>query len=199
MADAKTLRAFIAFPLNERLIAELARIQREFKRRVPDSAVRWVEPSSVHLTLFFLGDVLPDRIEPIQKALGVIADHTAPFSFVAEGLGVFPNPRRPRVLWVGVEQPAGKPLTVIHGAVNEAMENLGFKPETRPYHPHLTLGRVRRRANRRDVRTLGEMMTQVEAGRLAKVVVEEMVLFRSILKSTGAEYHRLATFTLSNG
>lgn len=198
MATAKTLRTFIAFPLNERLVSELDRIQRELKRRLPDRAVRWVKPSSIHLTLFFIGDVLPDRIEPIKDALGLIAKNAAPFSFYAEEVGVFPNPRRPRVLWVGVEQPEGKPLTVLHGAVNEAMENLGFTPDTRPYHPHLTMGRVRRRASGRDVRAIGEVMSKVRIGRLAEVSVEEIILFQSILKPTGAEYHRLATLALSD-
>jgi 2'-5' RNA ligase len=198
MATPKTLRTFIAFPLNEHLISELDRIQRELKRRLPDRAVRWVRPSSVHLTLFFIGDVLPDRVDPIKGALGVIAKHAAPFTFFAEEVGVFPNPRRPRVLWVGVKQPERKPLTVLHGAVNEAMENLGFKPETRPYHPHLTLGRVRRRANGRDVQAIGEVMSKVRIGRLAEVSVEEVILFQSILKPTGAEYQRLATLPLSD-
>ena len=198
MATPKTLRTFIAFPLNERLISELDRIQRELKRRLPERAVRWVRPSSVHLTLFFIGDVLPDRIDPIKNALSVIAKHAAPFSFFAEEVGVFPNPRRPRILWVGVEQPADKPLTVLHGAVNEAMEHLGFKPETRPYHPHLTIGRVHRRASGRDVRAIGEVMTRVRIGRLAEVSVEEIILFQSVLKPTGAEYHRLATLSLSD-
>jgi 2'-5' RNA ligase len=198
MANQKTLRTFIAFPLNEQLVSELDRIQREFKRRVPDRAVRWVRPSSIHLTLFFIGDVLPNRIDPITDALELIAENAAPFSFVAEGIGVFPNPRRPRVLWVGVNEPSSEPLTVLHGAVNEAMENLGFEPETRPYHPHLTIGRVRRRASGRDVRAIGEVMTHVEVDRLAEVPVEEIVLFQSILKPTGAEYHRLATLPLGD-
>lgn len=198
MADSKTLRTFIAFPLSEQLISELDRIQRTLKRRLPDRAVRWVRPSSVHLTLFFIGDVLPEMVDPIKRALGVIAGNAAPFSFVAKGTGAFPNTRRPRVLWVGVDQPEGKPLTVLHGAVNEAMENLGFKPETRPYHPHLTIGRVRRRASGRDVRAVSEGMREVRVDRLAQVSVQEIVLFQSVLKPTGAEYSRLATLPLSN-
>ncbi len=198
MANPKTLRTFIAFPLSERLTAELDRIQRQLKRRLPEHAVRWVQPSSVHLTLFFIGDVLPEMIDPIKGALGVIAKNAAPFSFVARGAGAFPSPRRPRVLWIGVDQPDGKPLTVLHSAVNEAMETLGFKPETRPYHPHLTLGRVHRGAGGRDVRSIREVMTEMQVGRLAEVSVKEIILFQSVLKPTGAEYRRLATLPLSN-
>lgn len=196
MPTPKTLRTFIAFPLNEQLISELDWLQRKLKPRLPNRIVRWVRPSSVHLTLFFIGDVLPEMIDPIKGALGAIANNAAPFSFVARGTGAFPSPRRPRVLWIGVDQPTGEPLTVLHSAVNEAIENLGFKPDTRPYHPHLTLGRVRRRASGRDVRTVSEAMSEIQVGRLAEVEVEEIILFQSVLKPTGAEYSRLATMPL---
>ena len=85
---------------------------------------------------------------------------------------------------------------MLHAAVNEAMENLGFTPDTRPFTPHLTIGRVRRRASGREVRAIGEVMSDIQVGTLVQVPAESLILFQSVLKPNGAEYRRLATLPL---
>jgi 2'-5' RNA ligase len=195
MADKETMRTFIAVPLSEEVIAGLEAVQRTLKRSAPDGIVRWVKPAGIHLTMFFLGDILPDRVEPVEQALSTIARNMPRFSFSAAGLGVFPNIRRPRVIWVGVKDASGG-LALLHDAINEAMVNIGFAPDNRRFSPHLTLGRVRRRADRQEVGALAKTISDTEVGELGTVPVESLIFFQSVLKPTGAEYTPLATFAL---
>ncbi|MFP4394117.1 MAG: RNA 2',3'-cyclic phosphodiesterase [Anaerolineales bacterium] len=195
MAQSQTIRTFIALPLSEEITRQLGEIQSVLSRRCPHRSVRWVEPERIHLTLFFLGDIVLALRPQVEEALGVVARNVAPFTFEAAGLGAFPRMSRPRVLWVGIEDPTRR-LALLHQAVNDAMEAVGFERETRPFSPHLTLGRVRRGASRRDVQQVGEIVQETEVGRLGEAPVSEMIFFRSILKSTGAEYIILKTFAL---
>jgi 2'-5' RNA ligase len=195
MAQPETLRAFIAVPLPPAITHQLADVQRRLKRGSSEQAVSWVKPENIHLTLFFLGDILPERQAPIEAALSVVARHAHPFTFSVQGAGAFPNLNRPRVIWVGIEEPTGQ-LALLHRAVNEAIANVGFQPEDRRFSPHLTLGRIRQRASREDAQAVGEAVRRAEVGHLGDAPVEEMILFRSVLKSSGAEYTPLARFAI---
>lgn len=193
MPRPETLRTFIALPLSETMIAQLTDVQRRLRRHCPERTISWVKPESVHLTLFFLGEILPERVPPIKQALSVVARYVQPFTFTVRGLGVFPNMNRPRVVWVGMQESTGK-LALLHQAVNEAVENVGFQRETRKFSPHLTLGRIRRKATRDNAHTVGQIVAQTEVGKLGEIQAEEIILFRSVLKSTGAEYTPLQVF-----
>jgi 2'-5' RNA ligase len=195
MVPPETYRTFIALPLSSAVVEKLADVQRILRRRPSEGAVTWVRPANIHLTLFFLGDMLLDRQKPIETALSVVARNVRPVSFTVQGIGAFPNVNRPRVIWVGLNEPTGQ-LALLHRAVNEAMENIGFQPEDRRFSPHLTLGRIRRRALREDVEDVGAAVRQANVGHLGDVQAEEMIFFRSVLKSSGAEYTPLATFRL---
>jgi len=197
MAQPETLRTFIAIPLSSLVVAKLAEVQRALRRTCPEQAVSWVKPENIHLTLFFLGDILPERQAPVEAALNVVARNVRPFTFSVQDVGAFPNLNRPRVIWVGLEEPGGQ-LALLHRAVNEAMANAGFKLEDRRFSPHLTLGRIRRRASREDAQAVGDALRQTEAGYLGDVNVEELIFFRSVLKSSGAEYTPLARFAIGN-
>jgi len=191
----KTLRTFIALPLSDIMIHELDKAQQQLKRRCPYQTVRWVKPANIHLTLFFLGDILRERVAPVAQALSVVARHIQPFDFEVAGSGVFPNPNRPRVVWVGLKEHRGR-LVLLHQTVNEALEAVGFPHETRPFSPHLTLGRIQRKAAREDARAVGQVIGAVPIGHLGVERVDKLILFRSVLKSTGAEYTALETFDL---
>lgn len=195
MAKPELLRTFIALPLSEEVVAQLDRVQRALRRTCPEQAVTWVKPTTIHLTLFFLGEILPEMTTPVQEALHVIARNIAPFDFTVQGAGAFPNLNRPRVIWVGLADPGGR-LALLHRAVNEAMETIGFKPETRAFSPHLTLGRVKPHATREDVQAIGQAVGKTEVGVLGQFRAAEIIFFRSILKPTGAEYTPLKTFPL---
>ncbi len=193
----ETLRTFIAVPLSKAVTQELDKLQRRLMRAFPAHAVRWVPAENIHLTIHFLGDILPQRIEPIKEALTVVARNVPPFSFTAGQLGAFPNTSRPRVVWVGISDTASW-LALLHEAVNESMEHLGYIREARRFSPHLTLGRIRRRAGQEDVRNVGKTLSATQIGTLGIVTVETLILFQSVLRPSGAEYTPMATFKLGN-
>lgn len=197
MEQPETLRTFIAMPLSPAVIQQLADVQRALRRKCPEQAVTWVKPENIHLTLFFLGDILPERQSSVEAALSVVVRHARTFTFCVQGAGAFPNLNRPRVIWVGLEEPTGQ-LALLHRAVNEALANIGFQPETRRFSPHLTLGRIRQRASREDAQAVGEAVRQVAVGHLGDVTVKELIFFRSVLKSSGAEYTPLARYAIKD-
>jgi len=177
----ETLRAFIAVPLSKAVTQELDELQRKLMRACPARTVRWVPAEKIHLTMHFFGDILPERIDPIKEALTVVARNVPSFSFTASQLGAFPNTDRPRVVWVGISDTASR-LALLHEAVNESLERLGFQRETRRFSP--------------DVRSVGKTLSTIKVGTLGIVPVETLILFRSVLRPSGAEYMPLATFKL---
>jgi len=190
------IRAFIAIPLPGTLLDELAALQRRLEKQVPPYSVRWVNPHGIHLTLQFLGDTPVEKLPAIQEALAAVAQNAPSCTFTVGGLGCFPNPRRPRVVWVGVQEPTGR-LAALQDAIEEAMEHFGYTPEGRGFTPHLTLGRVQRRASNREAAQVGEAITGAPVGQLAEVAADRFALIRSVLKPTGAEYTTLAEFLLT--
>ncbi len=188
------IRAFIAADLPEDLRHALERVTRHLKGELKGIPIRWVPPENIHLTLKFLGEVsqrnLPFLVELLQ---GEVADQR-PFEFGVGGLGAFPDIRRPRVIWVGVKGP--KELHDLHHAVENAMEKIGYARESRPFEPHLTLGRISRNATPEEVRRVSEVLRAVQVGFLGSALVEEIYLYRSDLKPTGAVYTRLAAAPL---
>jgi 2'-5' RNA ligase len=191
----ETIRAFIAVPLPDALLRELARLQRRLGDRVPQRSVRWVRPESVHLTLKFLGDTSIDSLPGIKQALAAVARNAPTSTFTVGKIGCFPNVHRPRVVWVGVQEPTGR-LAVLQDAIEEVLGPFGYEPEGRGFKPHLTLGRVGRKARRSEVIQVGEVVAGTEVGQLAEVIADRFELIRSVLKPTGAEYTTLQTFML---
>jgi 2'-5' RNA ligase len=100
------------------------------------------------------------------------------------------------VLWVGIEEPTGR-LAALQDAIEEVMVPFGYEREKRGFHPHLTLGRVRRRVSHDDKEAIGKLVETTETGTLAEFEADHFTLIRSVLKRTGAEYTDLETFPLS--
>jgi 2'-5' RNA ligase len=191
----ESVRLFIAIELPEELKGVLTEIGRELEARIPSRTVRWVKPSAMHLTLVFLGETPVTRLEDIKEAMASAAAKVPETSFRAIGLGCFPNSRRPRVVWVGVEEPA-RNLERIKRALDEELEPLGFKPEKKSFAPHLTLGRVNRRASHQDTTKLGQVIESATLQDVGGVDVTHIHLIRSDLRPTGAVYTVLASFPL---
>jgi 2'-5' RNA ligase len=190
-----TRRTFIAIVLPEPIIRQLAQVQRQLERQAPLESVRWVKPEGIHLTLKFLGDTPVGKLDAIRAALAAVASRASPCAFTVGGLGCFPNPRRPRVIWVGV-QTAGGELAALQRAVEAAMAPLGFPPEGREFTPHLTLGRVRDRIPSADLSRLGALVSSTDIGTLGEVQAHSFALIQSVLKPSGAEYTPLAEFRM---
>jgi 2'-5' RNA ligase len=183
------IRAFIAVPLDPQIIDKIADASIELKPQL--TGVRWIAPENFHLTLKFLGGIESTMVERIEACLRTQLSLFPRFSINAKGLGVFPGPKRPRVLWVGL---AGDHLISLASQVECALQPLGFAPETRKFSPHLTIGRWR------DVEAPKSLRRQLETWRaheFGKSNVKSVDLMQSVLAREGASYHRLATFRLS--
>jgi len=191
----ETIRTFIAIPLPSPLLEKLTALQRKLEKQVPPRSVRWVRVEGIHLTLKFLGDTSTGRLSDIKQALATVARHAPACTFTVEGLGCFPNPRRPRVVWVGVQEPTGR-LAALQEAIEKVLIPFGYPPEGRGFTPHLTLGRIRRRTPRGDVARAGKIVASTMVELLAEVPADHFALIRSVLKPTGAEYTVLEEFLL---
>jgi len=191
----ESIRAFVAISLPEPLLDRVAQIQRGLEDSVPYRSVRWVRMAGIHLTLKFLGDMSVSKVPQIEQALCSAAQHAPQCNFSVAGLGCFPNLRRPRIIWVGVTETSGR-LAALQAAIEEAVNPLGFELEGRGFTPHLTIGRVARRATRTDAVVIGDLIAQTEVGILGEVSADHFSLIQSILKPTGAEYAILRTFAL---
>lgn len=184
------MRTFIAIELPDAIRGGLQR-EIDILRTLPGGrAVRWVSASGIHLTLKFLGEVAPSRIESIQGAMREAAAGPSPFEVSVRGLGVFPNSRRPRVVWVGVEDTSGH-LARVQSELEDRLGKLGFEREDRSFHPHLTLGRVRRGASAIESQELGETLAGVVSPEIGSLSVVRLSLMRSDLRPTGAVYSRM--------
>lgn len=191
------MRGFIALRLDpavEAAIAGLTERLRAPTNRIPSDSIRWVPQANFHLTLFFLGPAVSrERLTPIADALGAIAKTTAPFEIAARGVGVFPNPARPRVIWVGLDSAGldGGGLAALAARVTEAAARCGFAPERRAWSPHLTIGRVRSpRLPGRLRRALGEAADSS----FGVSRIERVMLYRSEQGTVASTYHELAVF-----
>jgi 2'-5' RNA ligase len=178
------IRAFIAVELP---IAIQDGLRKVINQLIPSTrAVRWVPPENIHLTLKFLGEVDITKTQPLQEALKREAGHCKPFEVRVEGLGAFPNTRRPRVVWTGVQAPIE--LAALVSAVEAATVPLGFPTEDRSFSPHLTIGRVSQHATPDEVTAIGTLLAKTVVGELGKTRVDSITLFRSDLRPTGAVY-----------
>ncbi|MFQ6001979.1 MAG: RNA 2',3'-cyclic phosphodiesterase, partial [Anaerolineae bacterium] len=159
------IRTFVAIELNEEIKSELTRVQEMLKEKIATPHLRWVNPANVHLTLKFLGNVPLDRIQEITAALREACIGLSPFIMGVSGIGCFPSTNNPRVIWVGVQEETGR-LKRLQERVEERLAGLGFKPEPRPFHPHLTLGRVRKQAHVGARRIIGGIVSAASVGDL---------------------------------
>jgi 2'-5' RNA ligase len=187
--DEGKIRSFIAVDLSAPVRAALQRLRDQFAQLKCD--IRWVRVEGVHVTLKFLGWVGPARLEPIHTTLAAaVADQPA-LRVRARGLGAFPNLRRPRVLWVGLE---GEGLAELATCVDEAMRRLDFEPERRGFTPHITLGRVN---GTRGWSRVEELFKAHLSDDFGECVVDAVTIYRSTLRPDGAVYTPLWTIPLS--
>ena len=185
----QTIRSFIAIELSDEARSVLADLQNRLKAVVPPKTVRWTAPQNIHLTLHFLGEVEVNEVEQVSRAVKTAASHCRPFSLTLTGLGCFPNTRRPRIVWVGVRGET-ELLVALHQTLGEGLKVIDFKPEVRPYSPHLTIGRVKNGLPPRQLTQLGEVLDQEIRliGELATLNVVELSLIKSELTPSGPVY-----------
>jgi 2'-5' RNA ligase len=183
------IRTFIAVDVAPAVASRIVRLIGELQQG--RASVKWVTENNLHLTLQFLGDVEPTVIPDIGHALEQAAAEVEPFEMVCHGIGAFPNLERPRTLWLGVESGADE-MCDLQGRVEKALKPLGFRPEARKFHPHLTIGRVKR-SHPRDIAEMLEGRQDFHAG---ATHIAEVVLYSSQLEREGPTYTVLSTAPL---
>jgi 2'-5' RNA ligase len=191
-----TLRSFIAVELDQKLKADLQRVQEGLSTQVAPRSVRWVRVDGIHLTLKFLGDTPSEKVEEVKNALALAAAEIAPFGFSVGGLGCFPNTRRPRVVWVGLQDPTGA-IVRLRDAVESHVAPLGFPTETRPFRPHLTLGRVHRHASKSEVAEVGAVVFNSTLESIGEMTATHVSYIKSDLQPSGAVYTTLVAADLT--
>lgn len=196
-----TIRSFIAVELSATARTALLDLQNRLKTIVPPNSMRWTAPPNIHLTLHFLGDVASQDIEKISAGLNAVTSGYLPFSVTLSHLGCFPNIRRPRIVWVGLSGDTDSLVALQHDLGPKLQAATGFRPDARPYSPHLTIGRVKKGIPARRLSQLGQVLKpeQDNVGQLATLRVTEISLIKSELKSTGAIYTRLSRAELKDG
>lgn len=177
------VRTFIAIDPGDDIRDHLLSVQRKLAREVPD--VKWVEEANLHLTLLFLGEVRDRDLPGICRAVDQVAARTPPFSLEVAGIGCFPNPRRPRVVWAGIGAGTAE-LVALHDALEQPLFDIGcYRREERQYSPHVTLGRSK---SDEPGEQLARILPQYESWRAGDEMIREVRVMSSELRSQGPEY-----------
>jgi len=154
--------------------------------------IRWVSTENIHLTLKFLGDVSDDLVPDIENRLKLIGKRYQPFSIGIRGAGAFPNFKNPNVLWLGVE--VSDQLGALFRDIDATLSEIGFEKDSRRFSPHLTIARVKDRHNIGPV--LKELSTYKDTF-FGTIEIREILLMKSVLKPSGAEYSKAAIIKLN--
>ncbi len=193
------IRTFVAVELDRDLRKVLGRVQAEVRERCvrgggQEVRVQWVKPDSIHLTLKFLGEIEEARIQDLRTALGPVVAGQPRFSVEVGGLGVFPDLRAPRVIWIGLSGRVDE-LVRLAADVDRALHTIGFPLESRPWSPHLTLARIKERSREagKGFAATGALNGFTSVGSLSISVAS---LMQSELKPSGAVYSQLLALPL---
>lgn len=187
------IRAFIAVEIPRDVKLLLSQIQSDLKAgcRTP---VKWVETQNLHLTLKFLGDTDAGKAAAILTAIEEGTGGIRPLRVKTGEPGVFPNARRPQVIWMGLTGDI-QILARLQQGIDSALTPLGFKAENRPFRPHLTIGRVRDSASPAEREDLGRLVSHVTVADQV-FTVDAVHLIQSLLTREGPVYTVLGSVTL---
>lgn len=184
-SEPASLRCFLAVDLTADVRTALARAQARLRRI--GARVGWVPEENLHLTLFFLGDVVTPRLPDVASLVSSIAPRHEPCTMSVRGLGFFGSPRHPKVIWAGVADPPPS-LLALQADLSGGLEALGFEPDRRGWSPHITLGRVR------GPQRVGELTSQIGTATTTDfgcVPVQRVVVLKSTLRTQGPRYELL--------
>ena len=182
-----TIRTFIAIEIDPTHKQKLTHLISTLKQS--DSDVKWVNGTQMHLTLKFLGNIEETKVQEISDALTSIANSTREFTITLSNIGTFPNVKRPRVIWIGIDKGKNE-LKLLAGQIETELEKLGFPKETRDFKSHLTLGRVRSPKN---LQNLTKLLTEVSFQSESAIKINKLILFQSTLTPKSVIYTELST------
>jgi 2'-5' RNA ligase len=190
------LRSFIAVKIPREIQNAVARSIAPLQKILPKHVIRWVPAENVHLTLKFLGDVSSANLDHLADSLKTETRKHEIFSMTAGGLGAFPNARRARVLWIGLDDPPA--LKALLSGIEAVAASLGYDAEDRPFSSHLTIGRVGQNASAADLNRIYIALGEVKIGTLGIVPVDSVHIFKSDLQPAGPIYTALYNLPLNS-
>lgn len=176
-------RVFCAVLLPDELRARIASHIARLREAAPDAPASWEKPENLHLTLKFIGEIKEERVIELSEAAERVANECKPFDLLVGETGAFHTRGKPRVLWIGVEDESGE-LARMHKSLESECATLGYAPETRPYHPHLTVARLNAPES---AKALAALHRDMEFAR-ESFRVEEVVVMRSETGPGGSRY-----------
>lgn len=185
-------RIFIALQLNVSLQRFLGALISRASQELPDQ--RWVDPTGIHVTLAFLGELTDEQVVEVIHATEEAALKAIPFEYRLKGLGIFGSPQQPRVIWMGIEDlPSiklqGSPMRYVHHRLSRELELRGFEVEKRPFAPHLTLARVKRPFSPDEQQGLQRLLHSQQTDSTSTVNrVDHLCVMKSELSRIGARY-----------
>ena len=183
------MRTFIAVNFPVETIHKITRVMGDLKSQTSAAAIKWVAPEALHLTLKFIGELPEEKVAEVTALLTKTLQGLSPFEIEIHGLGMYPNAKNPRVIWLGIL--GGEPLFKIHKILDRALAPLDIPSDRLHYAPHLTLARLRQRTDPEIVRSIGKTVSQFEIDSLGVVVIDQIHLIQSTLTPQGPLYSSL--------
>ena len=188
------IRAFIAIPIDPVVIKEIVDWQQTLRKKLAPTFVRWVRSEQIHLTLRFFGNVPADQLPGIEAATRSACAAVPEFKLAAQGIGCFPNPRSPRIVWAGIIGDVGI-LAQLQQAIVEPTRGFGRPPEDRSFQPHLTIGRIKQPQSQ-SKEILAKHVGEAAVRNFGEWRVAQVDLMRRVLSPQGSTYSILATIPL---
>jgi RNA 2',3'-cyclic 3'-phosphodiesterase len=185
----ETFRTFIAIELTSEVRARVAQHIACLRRELPDLRASFNREDNLHLTLKFLGNVPLSDVQKVSDAVERAAKSVSPFDLTFSDCGSFPQHGRPSVLWISAQ---GSGLQILHDAIENELAEVGFTRESRPFHPHLTIARLR---HSQGARQLTELHRSLGFAPIA-FDVSEVVVFSSELLKQGSKHTAISRHKL---
>jgi 2'-5' RNA ligase len=182
-------RIFIAIKIEPE--EKLMKMISSYKSALSRDNIKWINPDNIHITIVFLGDTEDTLIASIIRMLIEKCEKSGRFELIIKGTGVFKNLNDPRIIWTGIEK--SEKLINLSELIQNGLTEIGIKTESRPFNPHLTMGRIK---HLKPGNNLKELIGRYKEMEFQKVSVNEVILFESKLHSTGPEYIPIRKFVL---
>lgn len=192
--EPKAIRAFVAISIPTEVLNQLAAAQGEIKALLPHHGAAWTRPGNMHLTLRFLGNVPSLQIAKVEAQLREALTGFSELELVCAGLGCFPELRRPRVIWAGVQDAASR-LPQLHLRVDATVREFAEKPAETKFVGHITLAHPRP-IPRTHTEQLDRFLNSAADRQFGRWPAREVILWQSELTPAGANYHELARIPL---
>jgi RNA 2',3'-cyclic 3'-phosphodiesterase len=190
--NSKSWRLFIAIELPAYVRQKIRQHVDTLRRELPDARASWTREDNLHLTLKFFGDTPVERVESVSTALRFAANHVSPFEMELSGCGAFHTRGKPNVLWIGINDPSNN-LHKLYESLENECARVGFDRDQRPFHPHLTIARIRHPEHARE---LAELHRSTSCNS-QMIEVSDVCLVRSELSSQGSRYTILSRHELT--